>query len=104
MRYVRYNRSFGSDERLTLRKVSEDEVDRMWRINVKPIYHSAKTCVEYWKRKGREGQFINLSSISAPRPRPGLVWYAASKAAVTAVSLLLSSPFPPSPSLHQDRN
>jgi 3-oxoacyl-[acyl-carrier protein] reductase len=58
----------------------------MWRVNVKPIYHSAKVCVSYWKRKGKQGQVINLSSISAPRPRPNLVWYAASKGAVTAVS------------------
>ena len=32
------------------------------------------------------GLFINLSSISEPRPRPNLVWYAASKGAVTVVS------------------
>lgn len=57
----------------------------MWRINVKPLYHSAKICVPYWREQKRAGLFLNLSSISASRPRPGVVWYAASKGAVTAV-------------------
>lgn len=68
-------------------QVPEDAVDRMWRINVKPIYHSAKIIVPYWREKQRKGVVINLSSISAPRPRPNLVWYAASKGAVTAVCI-----------------
>lgn len=35
--------------------------------------------IPYWKEKKVEGCFINMSSISEPRPRPFLVWYAASK-------------------------
>lgn len=66
-------------------QVEEEEVDRMYRINVKPLYHSAKTIIPYFKKEKRGGVVINLSSISAPRPRPKLVWYAASKGAVTAV-------------------
>jgi 3-oxoacyl-[acyl-carrier protein] reductase len=68
-------------------EVAEEEVDRMWRVNFKPLYHSAKIVVPYFKGRGG-GVVINLSSISAPRPRPRLVWYAASKGAVTAVSEL----------------
>ncbi|KIW08831.1 uncharacterized protein PV09_00761 [Verruconis gallopava] len=71
----------------------EDEVDRMWRINVKPLYFSAKVCVPYWREKKRPGLFINLSSISAPRPRPNVVWYAASKGAVTAATRGLAAEF-----------
>lgn len=67
-------------------EVEEEEVDRMWRINVKPLYYSAKIIVPYFRKEGKGGVVINLSSISAPRPRPKLVWYAASKGAVTAVS------------------
>lgn len=51
------------------------------RVNVKPIYLSTKVIVPYWKGKGAEGLFINMSSISEPRPRPFVVWYAASKSA-----------------------
>lgn len=71
-------------------ELSEDEVDRMWKINVKPLYFSAKVCVPYWREAKRPGLFVNLSSISAPRPRPNVVWYAASKGAVTAVCVYLS--------------
>lgn len=67
-------------------EVAEEEVDRMWRINVKPLYYSAKVLVPYFRKQGKGGVVINLSSISAPRPRPRVVWYAASKGAVTAVS------------------
>lgn len=49
------------------------------RVNVKPIYLSTKVIVPYWKEKGAGGLFINMSSISEPRPRPFVVWYAASK-------------------------
>lgn len=49
------------------------------RVNVKPIYLSTKVIVPYWKAKGSEGLFLNMSSVSEPRPRPYVVWYAASK-------------------------
>ncbi|KAL2785966.1 3-ketoacyl-reductase [Aspergillus keveii] len=52
----------------------EDGYDRMMRINLKALYYSTK------------GVFVTVSSISASRPRPGAVWYAASKAALTTAS------------------
>jgi 3-oxoacyl-[acyl-carrier protein] reductase len=67
-------------------EVEEEEVDRMWKINVKPLYYSAQVIVPYFRKEKRPGVVVNLSSILAPRPRPKLVWYAASKGAVTAVS------------------
>jgi len=76
-------------------ELSEDEVDRMWRINVKPLYFSSKVCVPYWRENQKAGLFINISSISAPRPRPNLVWYAASKGAVTAATRGLAAEFAP---------
>lgn len=68
-------------------EVEEKEVDRMWRVNVKSLYFCNKVMVPYFREQGRGGVVVNLSSISAVRPRPRLVWYAASKGAVTAVSL-----------------
>lgn len=41
------------------------------------------------QRQGSGGSFVNISSMSALRPRPNLVWYAASKGAVSAVCLYL---------------
>lgn len=68
-------------------EVPEEDFDLMFKVNVKPLYLSTKVIVPYWKEKKIKGSFINLSSISEPRPRPNLVWYAASKGAVTVVSL-----------------
>ena len=75
-------------------EVSEEDFDRMFEINVKSIYQSAKAVVPYFKEQGK-GLFINISSISAPRPRPNLVWYAASKSAISTVSC--SHAFPSTP-------
>jgi len=64
-------------------------------INVLPLYHSAKAVQPHFAKQGC-GVFINISSISAPRPRPGLVWYAGSKGAVSAVTKGLAAEFAPS--------
>lgn len=67
-------------------EVPEDQFDLMFRVNVKPLYLSTKVVVPWFRENKVAGSFINLSSISEPRPRPNLVWYAASKGAVTVVS------------------
>ena len=54
-------------------------------INVKQYYVSCRSVVPYFRKIGR-GVFVNLSSVGAVRPRPGLVWYGASKAAITATT------------------
>lgn len=68
-------------------EVPEDQFDLMFKVNVKPLYLSTKVIVPWFKENKVAGSFINMSSISEPRPRPNLVWYAASKGAVTVVSL-----------------
>ncbi len=67
-------------------EVAEEQFDLVFKVNVKPLYLSTKVIVPWWKENKMPGLFINLSSISEPRPRPNLVWYAASKGAVTVVS------------------
>lgn len=71
-------------------EVEEEEFDKVFRVNVKPLYLSAKVMVPHWKNNGLEGHVINISSISEPRPRPMLVWYASSKGAVTVVSHIVN--------------
>lgn len=63
-------------------------------INVSPLYCSAKA-VQPLFAKQKHGVFVNISSISAPRPRPNLVWYAGSKGAVSAISKGLAAEFAP---------
>ncbi|KIW83946.1 hypothetical protein Z517_03192 [Fonsecaea pedrosoi CBS 271.37] len=74
-------------------EVAEDEFDRMFRVNVKPLYLSTKVVVPWWKENKIPGSFINLSSISDPRPRPNLVWYASSKGAVTVATKGLAAEY-----------
>ncbi|KAI1081667.1 oxidoreductase [Whalleya microplaca] len=67
-------------------ELPEQELDRLLRINTKSLYHSAKAVVPIFREQGNGGVFVNISSISAPRPRPNHVWYAASKAAASAAT------------------
>ena len=66
--------------------LDEQEYDRVMRINVKQLFWSSKTVVPYFTDNKIPGLFINISSASGARPRPNLVWYAASKGAVNSVS------------------
>ncbi|KAE8444481.1 hypothetical protein EG329_000465 [Mollisiaceae sp. DMI_Dod_QoI] len=63
-------------------EVTEDEFDRVFAVNVKSIFHSARHFIPNLINQGDGGSIINIASIGATRPRPGLVWYNASKAAV----------------------
>lgn len=63
--------------------VTEDEFDKVFAVNVKSIFHSARHFIPNLINQGEGGSIVNIASIGATRPRPGLVWYNASKAAVT---------------------
>ena len=52
---------------------------------MKSIFHSARHFIPNLINQKEGGSIINIASIGATRPRPGLVWYNASKAAVTNV-------------------
>jgi len=62
------------------------------KINVSPLYHSAKVIQPFFAQQ-HHGVFVNISSISAARPRPHLVWYAGSKGAVSAITKGLAAEF-----------
>lgn len=65
--------------------VDEAAFDRCFDVNVKSIYLMAQAVVPLMRQK-KSGCIINVGSVSGMRPRPGLVWYAASKAAANLVS------------------
>ena len=64
--------------------VDEDTFDKMYAINVKSLFWSSKVLVPTIDSNG--GSFITIASVSGLRPRPGLVWYAGSKAAAILTS------------------
>ncbi len=63
-----------------LLSTTEEQFDRVFAVNVKGIFHSARTVVPYFRKNGG-GVFVNVASTAGVRPRPGLVWYNASKGA-----------------------
>ena len=60
--------------------VDEAQFDRVFNVNVKGIFWSAKHCIPIFRARGG-GCFINIASTAGVRPRPGLTWYNASKSA-----------------------
>lgn len=72
-------------------EVTEEEWERVFKVNVKSIYLATKALMPRLIEQGQGGSVINISSTGASRPRPGLVWYNATKGAVTNVSKWLNS-------------
>ena len=67
-----------------LTEVSEADFDLIYGVNMKAIYHAAQGVVPLMERQGG-GCIITTASTAGLRPRPGLVWYNASKGwAITA--------------------
>jgi NAD(P)-dependent dehydrogenase (short-subunit alcohol dehydrogenase family) len=62
-------------------EVTEEEFDKVFAVNVKSIFLSVGAAVPALQKRGG-GSIINIASIGAMRPRPGLVWYNSSKGAV----------------------
>jgi 3-oxoacyl-[acyl-carrier protein] reductase len=65
--------------------VAEAEFDRIYQVNVKSLYLTAKHAVPHMRAK-RNGVFITIASTAGVRPRPGLTWYNGSKGAAIITS------------------
>ncbi|MDA8252679.1 MAG: glucose 1-dehydrogenase [Rhodospirillales bacterium] len=72
-----------------LLEVTEDEFDRVFRVNVKSIFHFVRAAAPVMRDAGG-GVILNIGSTAGIRPRPGLTWYNASKGAVNLVSKSLA--------------
>ena len=66
--------------------VDEETFDRVYAVNVKSIYWMTHACVPLFRKQGRGGSIINISSTAGIRPRPGLVWYNGTKGAVNTMT------------------
>ncbi|WP_454751617.1 SDR family oxidoreductase [Cupriavidus necator] len=71
-------------------EVTEDEFDRVYAVNVKSIYWSARAFIPHFRQRGG-GVFVNIASTAGIRPRPGLVWYNGSKGAVITASKAMAA-------------
>ena len=68
-----------------LLEVDEATFDRVFAVNVKSIYLTAKHFIPGMRARGG-GVIVNTASTAGVRPRPGLTWYNASKGAVIALT------------------
>ena len=64
---------------------SEEYWDRVMEINLKPMFLMSKYAIPEMTKSGNGGSIVNISSISATRPR-GFTTYSASKGAVLSLS------------------
>ena len=65
--------------------VDEATFDRIFAVNVKSLYLTARSAVPVMRARGG-GVIINTASTAAVRPRPGLTWYNGSKGAVVTLT------------------
>ncbi|KAL1961895.1 hypothetical protein VTN77DRAFT_928 [Rasamsonia byssochlamydoides] len=76
-------------------EVTEAEWERVFNVNVKSIFLATQYFMPRMIEQGQGGSMINISSTGASRPRPGLVWYNASKGAVSNATKGLAAEFGP---------
>ncbi|KAF9693830.1 hypothetical protein EKO04_008199 [Ascochyta lentis] len=63
-------------------EVTEEEFERVFDVNVKGVYLGCQAWIGQAVDRKEGGVVVNIASVGATRPRPGLVWYNASKGAV----------------------
>jgi 3-oxoacyl-[acyl-carrier protein] reductase len=61
-----------------MEEVSEDDFDRVFAVNCKSVYLTARALVPGMKARGA-GAILNMASTAGVSPRPRLNWYNASK-------------------------
>lgn len=61
-----------------LEEIAEEEFDRVFRVNAKSVYLTARHLIPAMKARGR-GVVLNIASTAGLSPQPKLSWYNASK-------------------------
>jgi 3-oxoacyl-[acyl-carrier protein] reductase len=74
--------------------VQEAEFDRIYQVNVKSLFLTARHAVPHMRRK-RSGVFVTIASTAGVRPRPGLTWYNGSKGAAIVTSRSMAAELAP---------
>jgi 3-oxoacyl-[acyl-carrier protein] reductase len=75
-------------------EVGEDEFDRIYAVNVKSLYLTARHAVPVFRKAGG-GCFVTIASTAGVRPRPGLTWYNGSKGAAIVTSRSMAAELGP---------
>jgi 3-oxoacyl-[acyl-carrier protein] reductase len=79
------NNAGWTTKRQSLLDVSEADFDRMFAVNCKSIFLTARHIVPVMQKAGG-GVIINIASTAGVRPRPGLTWYNSTKGAAITMT------------------
>jgi NAD(P)-dependent dehydrogenase (short-subunit alcohol dehydrogenase family) len=77
-------------------QVTDADFHLCMNVNVLSVFLSTSVIIPYFLENKKPGNFIQISSTAAIRPRPNLTWYNASKAAVSNATKTLAVEFGPS--------
>ncbi len=80
---------------MTALQLTEDAWDRLFDINLKGMFFYSKAAARQMIHVGRGGRIVNISSVSALRPTPGMAQYNASKGGVVSLTQSLALEFAP---------
>jgi 3-oxoacyl-[acyl-carrier protein] reductase len=75
-------------------KIPEVELDRLLNVNIKSLYHMAVHALPVIRAAGG-GSVINIASVGALRPRPGMTWYNATKSAMLTITQSMAAELAP---------
>jgi len=75
-------------------KITETELDRLLSVNIKGLYHMAVHALPVIRAAGG-GSVINIASVGALRPRPGMTWYNATKSAMLTITQSMAAELAP---------
>ena len=75
-------------------EVDESEFDRIYAVNVKALFLTARHAVPHFRKAGG-GCFVTIASTAGVRPRPGLTWYNGSKGAAIVTSRSMAAELGP---------
>ncbi|KAF2184258.1 oxidoreductase ucpA [Zopfia rhizophila CBS 207.26] len=76
-------------------EVTEEEFQKTFDVNVKGVYLGCNAYIPQAIERREGGVIINIASVGATRPRPGLVWYNASKGAIWNATKGLAAEYGP---------
>lgn len=76
-------------------EVTLKDFEKCFDVNVKGVFLGSQVFLERALKNGTGGVMINIASVGATRPRPGLVWYNASKGAIWNVTKGLAAEYGP---------
>lgn len=66
--------------------IKEEDWDRLFAVNVKGLFFCLQAVARHMVQKGLRGSIINIASTAGKRPRPLMLPYGATKAAVISIT------------------